>query len=167
MGVNCQIILPNNVRIRDVAKVMAKLAGNESRLEQLGRDSIVCNVEHFNVTARMAEMAEIRFDAPIRKEETQAYVGYHFEHEQDGRLLAPKATAFWIAMGKALVDFFGGALVYHDMGNKRPNYKKPAKSRAINAPSDGIAWRKFQERIHAVAALTETEISAAKEHASY
>ena len=52
--------------------------------------------------------------------------------------MSPPSTAFWIAIGKGLVDFFGGKLDYNDCDEKDVDYRKPAR-KDIHA-EDGDEW---------------------------
>ncbi len=113
----------------------------------------------------MPECVAIEWDMPNYG---GRHVLYHYEpSEIDGRLLMPPSTCWWIAVGRRLVDFFGGALDYNDCDDKDINFRRPKKSRKMNAPEDGKPWYAFQERMLIVKPITEKEIQAMVKHAAY
>jgi len=95
-------------------------------------------------------------------------VTYHFEPDNGaGRLLLPRSTPFWIALGVRLVDFFGGTVDYSDCDSVDVDYQVAAKSALDNGPTDGEAWNVMQQRIIDLKPLSRQEIEAAAAFASY
>ena len=78
----------------------------------------------------------------------------------------PRSTAEWLAIGKALVDFFGGDLTYADTVGGI-DYSVKWGSRNRNAPTDGKPWQDFQKRIFKVRTLTGDDVRAMEKHAAY
>jgi hypothetical protein len=103
---------------------------------------------------------------------TRLHVQYHQEvgAKWSGcKLMMPRSTAFWLAMGRRLIEFFGGGLVYsdHDFDGKTFNETVPPKSNDENGPEDGAPWQSFQDRVHAIQPLTRAEVRAMRRHAAY
>lgn len=144
MGVDCKIMLPHNVALRDVADVIGILSGVpkekltlNSRSHPGARYVAIPNVvlescgDHLPQCANIIVEESKLSDAArrARGDNGNPFVIYHFEPSGfDGRLLLPRSTAYWIAVGRGLVRFFGGKLVYSDCDG-RVNYSIPAKSR--------------------------------------
>lgn len=173
MGVDCNIVLPHNVQVRYVAKVIAKLAGAPSRMVPLGGShpgSKYVEVEGLKVEGvlEIPEMNRISVTLP----DGVVSVQYHQEVGAKWagcKLMMPRSTAFWLAMGRRLIEFFGGGLVYsdHDFDGKTFNETVPPKSNDENGPEDGVPWQSFQDRVHAIQPLTRAEVRAMRRHAAY
>lgn len=195
MGVNCRINLPDNVRVGDVAKIIGIAAGCP-RERSYFRDGIGWSVDVDGVsvkptkcpemvriqdgigwsvkvegvcvkTTTCPEMARIQVGHTTFDGVSNHFVFYFFESSVGGRLLSPKSTAFWLAIGHRLVDFYGGSIDYSDSDNIDVNYWKQPKSRAENAPEDGDDWRDFQERLLRVQPLTSEEVATYADKAAY
>ena len=166
MGVNTGIRLPENVRVRDVAEIIGALLGCEmKRMNFSNNDGWAAHVDHVKVaTTSVPEMVEIIVDGPD-KLRTIVWT-YHWEPEKGGRLLYPSATARAIAVGRKLVDFFGGSVVYNDCDGKI-NYHRPKKSDKENRPSDGAPWYAMQNRKMAIVPLTDADIRKWDKYAAY
>lgn len=155
MSNSTHIKLPHNVRIRDVASVIGRLLGCEAERAPLsGGESWYADVTGVSavVTAGSAGCAWIEVLRPSAS--ARSYL-YHFE-APCGRLLMPTACAEAIALGKGLVDFFGGSVDFNDCDSAEDDYVQPAKTDAENRPEDGAEWRSLQERIMAVRPMTVT-----------
>lgn len=172
MGVNCRILLPPAARIYDVADVLGGLAGLQVKKRKtnpwatyvLGVDCRSYPGKGLEAYALISLRPEIRKDlvGGSRCHECM----YHFEGGPKGeRLLMPRSTAFWIAVGKGLVDFFGGTLDFQDFDDKYSDYKKPMVA-DIHA-EDGNEWDRLQNRKLNVKPITWQQLKAADQHASY
>jgi hypothetical protein len=161
MGIDCRISLPANVRVRDVAKVIGRLAGLEAVRQNFGSgDGWVAQVKGVEATTTsMPELAMIVFG--------DRHTTFHFECETAGRLLLPRSTPFWCALACRLVDFFGGEVDYSDSDATDCDYAVPHKSDTENRPEDGEAWYVLQQRIVDLLPLSRDEIKAAGKHAAY
>jgi hypothetical protein len=176
MGIDTRIHLPANVQVGDVAKVIGILAGLppvKTILEQCRRDDAwFVRVEGITVTGTLGvpEMASINLKGKLIDGQEVHNVFYHFEDSDDRgdwRLLMPRSTAFWIAMGRRLIDFFGGYMDYADYDDERVDYESPVKPWRENAPEDGAQWQAFQERVFNVIPLTKADIKACQQFAAY
>jgi hypothetical protein len=178
MGVNCRILLPAAVRIDDVADVMAALAGFAMQKRHFSNSDggwsagLPYGDPRLRVESaeNLVECARIHLTAPDGEKlvdgETGHYCLYHFEGSGKGeRLLMPRSTPFWIAMGRGLVDFFGGTLDYSDCDAVDVDYKRPAR-KDIHV-EDGDEWSAFQERKLAVKPITKADLAQWKEVAAY
>ena len=165
---DCRIMLSDRVRVSDVADVMAALTGLpvEKRFFDKNHEAEgwAAHVNRVTVSpSDIPECCEIQWTTP----DTAAhYVLYFFEpSEVAGRLMMPRSTAFWIAVGKRLVDFFGGELDYNDCDSKDVDYRR--KRRTDCMPNDGKPWYAFQERKLKIKPITDEEYTDAAKHAAY
>lgn len=157
MGVDCRIMLPGNVRIRDVMTVMAGAAGFEVKRRDFG-----------NNPGWSAKAEGVEAKTPSGSDGSYTYITFdnrhvYFTFEPDnriGRLLYPRSTPFWAMMGYRLVDFFGGTLDINDCDAIDVDYKKRAGSNERNCPTDGDAWYAFQNRLLKVKPITLKEMEA-------
>lgn len=173
MGVDTSILLPNNVRVRDVADVIGILVGKKAEKQYFNTSGSgwATHVEGVKVKpSSIPECADINIEGPFsddvipyRNGQVGLYVLYHFEPEYDGRLLYPRMSNFWVAVGKRLVQFFGGQVDYNDCDAVEINFRRRPKSRKMNAPSDGSSWYDFQERLLKLKPLTRDELERAFE----
>jgi hypothetical protein len=157
------------VRVKDVATVLGAAAGLPVVKRQFtgGRDGWAAEVEGVTVeTTSVPHMLHLDFKAPQGQTLVDGmawhYCSFHYEYERsDGRLLMPRSNAFWVAIGKRLVDFFGGTVDYNDCDDVEVDYQRPKKSRKLNAPTSGAEWTAFQERLLAVKPLSAKELENA------
>lgn len=112
-------------------------------------------------------MCEIILNGNMIDGEQAHFVSYFFECK-DGkyRYLYPKATPFWIAIGKGLCKFFGGKIDYHDCdaGGINASWKKPRK---CNSPEDGGAWYAFEQAKLDLKPITVKDMIKANKWAGY
>jgi hypothetical protein len=159
MGCDTVISLPTNVRLKDVANVIGVLSGYRARKMCLSGGAWATNVPSVRTKGieSIPECAHIFVGDEIR-------VMYHFEHITDdpriGRVIQPASTPFWVAVGRRLVDFFGGEVDYNDCDNSAVDYSVPAKSNEENCPKDGKEWDDFQERVLNLSPITKEEVKS-------
>jgi hypothetical protein len=151
MGVDTRISLPGNVRVRDVANVIAILLGAKVTLEPLqGSDATAARLEGVAVKIRqydnMPEM--VRIEVPHQK----SAFNYHFEHG-GRRMVSGRSTAETIAVGRGLIQFFGGAVDINDCDDEIEDYTEADNEDEINCPEDGALWQRLQNRIAALKPL--------------
>jgi hypothetical protein len=147
MGVDTRILLPDDVRVDDVAYVMGALAGLKPTMKPIldGEYAIVEGVTIKN--SSVLTCCEIELNGDMVDGENYHRVLYHFEAGREcGRLMLPPSTPFWQEMGKRLVDFFGGKVDLADCDaiDWDVECKKPRES---NSPEDGEEWQFFQHEI--------------------
>lgn len=171
MSVDTRIRLPEDVRISDVAEAMGILAGLKPEARPLSDG--YWSVWVPGATARghenIPQMATITLSGEMvdGQKEHQAY--YHYEMdagEPAGRLVSVRCTPFWIAIGKALVDFFGGTVDYADCDDVKVNYRRK-KPRKANNEADGKPWQDFQEAMFALKPITKADINKCRQWAAY
>jgi len=170
MGVDCIIALPDNVRLRTVAKVVGKLLGKASALKPLEDGGQYVEVEGISAgMTSVPEMAEIRVAAAPVFDGLDASLFYHFEGEEPGfrLLLMPRSVPAWIALGRRLADFFGGKVDYQDLGEDSYDHEVPARADAENCPTNDGPWQDLQDRVHALAPLSKAEVRACRNLARY
>jgi len=166
MGVDTKIMLPSKVRARTVSSVLGRIVGFEGIKTALGGGAWYTQVEGISINnnPQVVGLADITWDkAPGPR--TRGYVAYHFEVEDGGRLLMPPSTAFWLAVGHRLVDFFGGKLDYNDCDNSEVDYK--VKANPNSWADDGKPWDQLQQRIMDIEPLTVEEIKSYQNVAAY
>lgn len=162
MGVDCRVILPDRVRVRDVAEVIGILAGLNRSWDST---KSWIEVEGVKVeTTSVPEMVSIILRGSLIDEQSDHSANFHFEGNP-GRLLFPRSTAFWIAVSKGLIDFFGGELDYNDSDSIDIDYKVPAKPNI--APEKGKDWYDFQEALYNIKPLTIYDLIDANQYAAY
>ena len=88
------------------------------------------------------------------------------------KLMNPNSTAFAIAIGRRLLDFFGGQMWNDDGGNRRPaDYSIDLLATTFpprkyhQSPED--RWYQFQNLVHQMVCLSPGEMLDANESASY
>jgi hypothetical protein len=167
MGVDCNIILSPGTRVGDVAKVVGALVGlkPEKKFFGSGDDGWATRVEGVTVGRPKAEIPEC---AEILVSDPAAHLTrllYHFEGGKKGeRLIILRSRARNLALGRRLVQFFGGRLISEDTCDTEILEVEPLAD--IHAEG-GDEWYSLQERLLAVTPLTEEEIEAMEEHAAY
>lgn len=155
MGVDTRISLPPNVRVQDVASVVGALAGLTG---SLGSGAGVRGIE---TVPQMCRIGLWRADRCF------ATFNFHFEGYGGRRAVVGRSTAFNIAMGRALVDFFGGWVDYSDSDDEDEDYVVQDKPDPENCPEDGAEWDDLQRRIASVKPLTSAEIKVWAPCAAY
>ena len=115
VGVNTNIYLPYSAQTRHIALAIAKLAG-------LPINDVEDSYEN-NFVKILPTQEPAMVDIILSKEipTVDGEVGHHtFLHletcDNRGKLLTPACSTFWIAIGKGLVDTFGGSILYNDSG---------------------------------------------------
>lgn len=177
MGVDTHVRLPHGVAIREVAEVIGILAGlkpAKHALERSQGDKWFVSVDGAKAVGNVniPEMATIELNAPKGSTLVDGLVShrafYHYESEQPkgARLLSVRATPFWIAMARRLVQHFGGEVVYSDCDDGKANYKCKCP-RVPNYPTDGEPWQRYQEEVFNLKPITKAEIQKARKWAAY
>lgn len=176
MGVNVQCTLPADVKVKDASEVMGILAGLPIKEEYIdGRNGngwyhvTVPGVE-VNSTSSIT-MADIFLKGNLIDGEPNHYYYWHFEGHNGTRSFGPKSTAFWIAVCKGLVDFFGGELIYNDCSSSVCDYSRI--SRYSNS-TDGFRfdhgddlYQAMNERKRAIKPLTLEDLQEVHHLAAY
>lgn len=103
MGVNCLIYLPPDVTDTRLADAVAVLSDAKVEIE----------------ATPYVGMGELHLESktPLVDGEFRHRATFFLAHQREGNVwthVYPKSTAFWCAMGKRLVDWFGGFLIYAD-----------------------------------------------------
>ncbi len=168
MGVDTNIRLPEDVRVRDVAEAIGILAGLKPRWADGDENKWVevpgAKVEGYK---DIPSCANIMLKGKMADGMDEHHVMFHYEPDapHGGRLLSPRSTPFWIAVGLGLAKFFGGSVCFNDCDGKvNKRFKKP---RRANNPSDGGPWHKFQHEMMAIKPLTAADPEAVRKFAAY
>lgn len=162
MGIDTHIRLPGNVRVHDVAKIIAILCGCPAALKPLtGTNSKYVDVDGIKVTpSTMPEACYICVDAKhfspaASKVRDGESVRILFQFESKGmRYIGGGCGTFWQTIGRGLINFFGGVIDDNDSDESEVDYERPARSDVENCPEDGKAWDDFQTRMIKVKPIT-------------
>ena len=155
MSCDARIMLPGNVRLRDVTRVIGVAVGFRPIIRPLTATGIYVDVHGVTAeptTAGSPDFLYIKFD------DRHTYWSFEPDTNPGGRLLMPRSTKFWCLVGHRLVDFFGGELDYNDCDDVEVDYKRRAKSNRFNCPTDGDDWNNFQRRIASVVPINVAEM---------
>jgi len=175
MGVDTRILLPADVRVRDVASVIGILAGlpktrevgSRGELKWVQVDGVkVEPMEGIPEACRITLRIPPHWGSMMDREDAHD-VMFHFEPDtEDGRLMIPPSTPFWIAVGTKLCGFFGGKIDFDDCDSNEwdRRFRKP---RPTNRPNDGLPWARFQQEMFDLAPVTTADLKRAYEKASY
>ena len=165
MGIWCVISLPGNVRVYDVAEVIAASLGTQ--LHMFGPSA---NAPGWEVEAIPTEPRLCRITCRDRTEGRCADMReftFHFEGPGGRRLLMPASTPHNIALGRRLIDFFGGTMRYRDDSGVSVNYGTEDGSNAQNGPEEGVDWADLQRRMVAILPIAADEIERVRQFAAY
>lgn len=131
MGVDCTISLPAAAKIRDVAAVIGILLGQPFRAKKLpNSDGIFVEVDGVEIKSSDAVVECANINIPSK----ERWFFYHFEfsgssyndHDtQVGRGMLLRSRAENIALGVALVKFFGGSVDFSDSDSSDCDFAWP------------------------------------------
>jgi hypothetical protein len=188
MGVDCDICLPHTARIRDVADVLATLAGAPGHMRPLRGSGEPFEVFVSDATIKIKHYEGGNLDSCL---DVEIYAppdmnlitgtrhigamwffdfsvgssvgGLRYAHH--GRGFKGRSTGFWIAAARGLIDFFGGWTDFNDCDDIEIDYfKQPKRDLAAH---DGAPYDAFQKRKGAVKPLTKADLAWAEQYASY
>lgn len=132
MGVDAKIILKNHASVNKVFDVMARVLGAEIELNYRAKDNIDLSQPSSSENSWTPKVIHNPKDSIEFKDftffeinlkdicgnEYNSLFFYDLDDSEDckngERLLAPKSSACWLAVGEKLVEFFGGKLVFAD-----------------------------------------------------
>lgn len=141
MGINCNIYLPADVNVKNVFDVIQKIMGAEFMQKNFSEDKKISfdgklpatndNLWHLKVLeqhkkSNFIELKGVDYLTFCFKDVlgNSYYCLYHTEDESGSvlepgaKLLNPGHGAIWCLIGKKLVDFFGGKMMYSDARDK-------------------------------------------------
>lgn len=184
MSTNVEIRVPLWVKTEYLCMVIAKILGHKmnfqgdgdvSKPSQKGNNWSICFAE----SPKLAEtslfkfgtlMIQIIFKDPC---ENSYHWFCHLETSEEGyKLLSPKASVEAIAIGKKIIDFFGGVLLFSDCSdeddlNNVYKIKKPIFSKKRKNQDSDDRYFQFYNTLKEFPALTVEEMDWADKHASY
>ena len=175
MSISCDIYLPNDVRFDDVCDVIGILIGHEKHEGNLFSAGIsYCHVD--NVKKRIGAERQEPKDRPniwVRGIDIPGYIiimiknnpidhvyhwgNFHYETENNMRLISGNSCAFWHQVGKGLVEFFGGYVDYNDCDNIEKDFESEGM-REVNNPVDDDDWDLFQTDLFELLSLEERKL---------
>jgi len=122
MSVNTHIFLPSDVRCLEVAKTVAVLAGLSPFATDNGFD--VKGLEIMTLGGMPGPMVRITLTGPMVDGAMEHRFCLSYESSElpgHDRQISVRSTAFWVAMGRRLIQVFGGALFYNEYESKEPD----------------------------------------------
>lgn len=181
MGCNTDIYLPTDAHGRDVVKVIGIFAGLKAVRKNFDRGGgTYVEVEGANETPSTVEgMSDLTIRASKGKTlvdgDGQHYCTFHYSARRNGKvfnLAMPTATPFWCAIGKSLIEWFGGVVQYNDCGSeKAPNVFRRKRYCPVDKygllPDDGAAWERYQDELMQLRPLTSLELKRGRKVAAY
>lgn len=168
MGVDARIYLPPQVAVDYVAEAIAIAGGAKWEDQDIGgaRDKlIVVKVPSLEVKpASVVSLVDIRFFDEIRQ--VHRYVNYHFEFGMKGeRGFMPRSRAYWLAVGKKVVDAFGGRLDYADCDDSDADYEVEVRWPEEWERNPG--YQQLQTILRGITPVTAEDIAAMADFAAY
>lgn len=170
MGVDAIVHLPVDVRVKDVALVLAALTGHKIEkytYNEHGHSGYWAECEEVKIeTTSFPDMAEIILPHTNDLQSEGHFTSYHFESKDGTKTLYPRSTPYWLAVCKKLVIFFGGTMDYQDCDDGEVDFKarKPRKS---NSPENDKPWSDFHDAILALTPVTVEDVEAMRPFAAY
>ena len=174
MSANARIYLPHDARIKEVAYVIALSSGLtfSRRTDKNGTHTYIpgLRIETLDGLDMIEEIvASPMISIKSIDGHTQHSVMYFFESSEYAdysRALYPKSTPYWLAIGKRLITFFGGMLIYRDdKDSEKIVFPKPS-TRQYN-PEDDDQYSEHELRYFKLSVLSEIEIEAMRKYAAY
>ena len=189
MGVDTKIYLENHANVEKVYDVIARTLGAELKkysskgLSNLDVDEPSWNGNDWNVSVIHDSRNGFKYVRPTYFDLTLYDVcGQHYhtlffydvddnEYAQNGeRLLNPNASGVWLAIGKKLVDFFGGKMLISDADSwEDPNnwYVKEegTYSKKINHCDD--RWYAYVNALDKTLPLSKEDLLEFKDKCAY
>ena len=174
MGTDCRIWMPPDARLDDVANVIGILVGckpewNDSEKELYLRvPGVTVKGNEYPGLATCSNI-DIESESLLNLcDYKRLHVMWHWEPGEfclGYHLLMPRSTALWLAIGNALINFFGGAIDYNDCDSVEIDNMVYCQYK--NNPTDGKAWDDHQHRMFNIRPLDKSDILKWKQHAAY
>jgi hypothetical protein len=181
MGCNVNIYLPPDVHGRDAVKVIGILAGLKPVRKNFDRGGgtyvdVAVAEEQASSVERMSELV-IRAPkgSTLVDGDEQHNTSFHYSSRRNGKvfnLVMPTATPFWCAIGKNLIEWFGGVVQYNDCDvEKAPNVFRarrwcPTDKYGLLS-QDGKSWERYQDELMQLRPLTSLELKRGRKVAAY
>ena len=171
MGCDCRILIPSDTRLNDLVSVMAIAAGGGSQKVFLQGDTgswyvrtTGARVEPSSAGASFMIMSPsifLNIGKKMVDGEQEHFTMLHLAAEgRHGKYFSmhPPSTPFWVAMGRKVINVFGGEILFDDCADK-PFIVTSKKPRKWNDPEDGEPWQKLQDDIFHVRPVTVKDMS--------
>lgn len=179
MGVDCKIYLPMDVDDRALADAVGILAGLPKKLVDHST-YVSCDVNGVQTKpSHTPSMGQIILSAPSGKRLVDGEMGHEVNFHWGSRfkgqtwiLLSPRSTPFWIAVGRRLIDWFGGFIVYSDYDEEKgANLSEGKRGHPMDedgfVPHGGEAWTKYQKAASELDPVSDAELRSAWKKAAY
>ncbi len=189
MGVNAKIYLNAHAKPKDIMYVIIKSIGNEfsykgSLKKEVDPTQLASKTNpwkiipvdlDYKINLSDMDYFELNFSDPC-KQKYQTLLHLNIEDDPNSynneKLLSPKSNEIWLCIGKKLVDFFGGKMMYADCNdesdpknwyiNKKALFPKKTKSQ------DGDErWYQFQNALNKLKPITKNELEEMNQFSVY
>jgi hypothetical protein len=187
MGVDCRIQIPLDVPIEEVADAMGILAGlpiQTKTIESCGQAipyPVVQGITYkmYDKTPGMVDILlnkETVIDALVDGDNMHSVYFHHCSYDEPNgkvcNIMSPPSTSFWCAIGKKLVNFFGGRVIFNDSDYEKGTNVYTSKRHCPvdkwgRIPSDGKPWDKYQAAFAKLSPLSANDLERAGECAAY
>lgn len=173
MGVNTRIWLSPTTDFNDLITALLSLAGSPAKSEKHSYGTVPVRTAPHHVRHHdfSPTMVTVTIPCPARIDEVSSVdVHVHLNVTSPSKLaghvyLAPGANSFWLAVGKRLVEIFGGHIDYVDYDE--PDYDYSVRQKTFMGSDDGPSWQRRQNALIAIKPVTAEEQLAMNAVAAY
>lgn len=174
MGVDAVIYLPPYVDDDDVCEMMAICAGARAYRRDFGQghsgwSAVVDGISYrAEGHGRFPTLVQVGFSDALGRERHAYYFPRH--RATGGPMIRPRSTPFWIAIGRRLIQVFGGKLNYQDSDGEINEEVDPADAQLTAEDCDegnNEGFYKRQNALMSARALTPEELISASKVAGY
>ncbi len=166
MGVDCKIIVPSYVSSENIANIIFISSNHQNPIIENNK---IKNLQgSINKSTFSQDCFDITFSDLIQ---SNRYVLFHreliFQNNKDfryGKGISPRSTGFWIAIGRRIVNTFGGEICYSDSSDIHKTVEG-VFSKQDFLTTNGI--QKINEFICNLGLLTSSELLSAEQEAAY
>lgn len=153
----CRVYLPSKARIVDVADVLAILTWAKASKSSI-TSKMFYTVVHSAIQLGSADFAStsVTISWKIYGDGKKVSKAYYFEMGDGFHGLVFSATDIGLALGKRLVDFFGGKCDYNDGDGIKCDYTRPVRNDLTAL--EGELYQCLQERKFKLKPITQKEV---------
>lgn len=180
MGVNCYVRLATDVQAKDAALAIGVLAGLPAVYKNQSDGRYWTTVDGANDKATESSgYSNIILQATSgnslvdgEKSHFAAFFYCNRSNNKISNMLYPTSTPFWCAVGKRLVQFFGGEIVFSDCeAEKGLNVYRSKRHCPVDEhgliPHDGEPWRDYHKAVAKLKPVTKSEMNAVGDRSGY
>ena len=163
MGISCNIFIPKNCLMRDVANCIGIFAGCKTSKVYISNNLYYVKVDDLKIRPQLGNVHSPMFAIYTNVVACcgHNHFAYYFHEsfvDPNYFLLTAGDCDFWKVVGKKLVTFFGGYVDYYDSDDNTCDFKVKAKPNNVVRPITGRPWEIFQEKLLKLKPITIEEI---------